>query len=238
VSDGKVSWRRDSILSPDPIVVGGAEGRPLVGVLALQGDFREHRLVLERLGAATREVRQLADLQGLDGLVIPGGESTTIGKLMVEYDLLEGIRSFSRAGKPVFGTCAGLITLSNETVEKHDQPLLGLIDIVARRNAFGRQVHSFEGDLRAPAFGERPLHAVFIRGPWIESAGEGVSVLAEVDGHGVAASQGNVLVTAFHPELTDDTRVHEYFLQMVRRGAKGQTPAPLADLQSREGVVS
>lgn len=238
MSDGTPTKRRDSILSPDPISDRGAEGSPRVGVLALQGDFREHRLVLERLGAVTREVRQLADLQGLDGLVIPGGESTTIGKLMVEYDLLDGIRSFSRAGKPIFGTCAGLITLSSETVEKHDQPLLRLIDIVARRNAFGRQVHSFEGDVRAPAFGERPLHAVFIRGPWIESAGEGVQVLAEVNGHGVAAVQDNVLVTAFHPELTDDTRVHEYFLQMVRRGVGRTVAVRVADPQSREGVVS
>jgi 5'-phosphate synthase pdxT subunit len=238
VRSGNGNRRRDAILSPDPLVVADKSGQPLIGVLALQGDFREHRLILERLGAATREVRQLRDLEGLDGLVIPGGESTTIGKLMVEYDLLEGIRGMSRGGKPIYGTCAGLITLANDTVEKHDQPLLELMDIIARRNAFGRQVHSFEADLRAPAFGERPLHAVFIRGPWIESAGPGVEILAEYQGHGVAALQGSILVTAFHPELTDDTRVHELFLRMVRRRGAACECAAGAHRESREGVVS
>ena len=221
---------------PAPIVAEGAEGCSLVGVLALQGDFREHRVILERLGVATREVRHLADLQGIDGLVIPGGESTTIGKLMVEYGLMEAIRRLSRAGKPIYGTCAGLIMLARSTVGPCHQPLLELMDIVARRNAFGRQVHSFEVDLEAPAFGVEPLRAVFIRGPWIESAGPAVQVLAEHKGHGVAAVQDDLLVTAFHPELTGDTRVHEYFLQMVR-WRRSRPSAAVADQQSREGVV-
>ena len=220
-----------------PIVHEGAEGRSLVGVLALQGDFREHCAILEGLGVATREVRHLADLQGVDGLVIPGGESTTIGKLMVEYELVEAIRSLSRAGKPIYGTCAGLIMLARSTVDHSRQPLLRLMDIVVRRNAFGRQVHSFEVDLEAPAFGAEPLRAVFIRGPWIESAGSDVKVLAEYQGHGVAAVQGDLLVTAFHPELTGDTRVHEYFLQMVRR-RRTRPGAAVANQKSREGAVS
>lgn len=228
--------RRDWILSPDSAVDEGAAGRPLIGVLALQGDFREHRQVIETLGGATREVRHLADLQGVDGLIIPGGESTTIGKLMVEYDLVTAIRSLSQAGKPIYGTCAGLITMARGTVEGHQQPLLELMDIIARRNAFGRQVHSFEVQLSAPALGAEPLPAVFIRGPWIESAGPDVQILAEYLGHGVAAVQDNLLVTAFHPELTGDTRVHEYFLQMVQRRAARPTAA--TDRQSREGVVS
>jgi len=235
----RVDWgaikRADAILSPGPEISAaagdgaGAGHEPLlIGVLALQGDFREHRRVLEGLGAATREVRRPADLEGLDGLVIPGGESTTIGKLMVEYGLVEAIRAFAGEGRPVYGTCAGLIALARDTVEHHDQPLLGLIDIVARRNAFGRQVHSFEVDLPVAELGPEPLRAVFIRGPWIERAGPGVRVLAEYGGHGVAAEEGPVLVTAFHPELTADTRVHRHFLEMARarrsglRGGEGQ----------------
>ncbi len=186
-----------------------------IGVLALQGDFREHRAMLDRLGVATTEIRHPAELDTVDGLVIPGGESTTIGKLMGHYGLIAPIKERAAGGLPVFGTCAGLITVAREIVEG-DQPLLGLIDIVARRNAFGRQVHSGEADLDVPLLGPPPLRAVFIRAPWIESAGPGVEVLASHQGHGVAAREGRVLVTAFHPELTGDTRMHDAFLAMVR----------------------
>ena len=171
--------------------------------------------MLDRLGAATTEIRHPAELDAVDGLVIPGGESTTIGKLMGHYGLIAPIKERAAGGLPVFGTCAGLITLAREIVEG-DQPLLGLIDIVARRNAFGRQVHSFEADLDVPLLGPPPLRAVFIRAPWIESAGPGVEVLASHQGHAVAAREGRVLVTAFHPELTGDTRMHDAFLAMVR----------------------
>jgi len=211
--------RRDAILSPEFDAGGrGAAAAPRVGVLALQGDFREHRAMLERLGATTIEVRRQAELDAADALVIPGGESTTIGKLMVHYGLIEPIKTRAAAGMPVFGTCAGLITVAREIVEG-DQPLLGLIDIVARRNAFGRQVHSFEADLELTPFGPPPLRAIFIRAPWIERAGPGVEILASHQGHAVAAREGWVLVTAFHPELTGDTRMHDAFLSIVRRAS-------------------
>lgn len=208
--------RRDAILSPEFAAGGHAAGSsPRIGVLALQGDFREHRAMLESLGAATAEIRQPAELAAVDALVIPGGESTTIGKLMRHYGLVEPIRERAAAGMPVFGTCAGLITLARQIVEG-DQPLLGLIDIVARRNAFGRQVRSFEADLEIASLGPPPLRAVFIRAPWIESSGSGVEILAKYQGQPVAAREGLVLVTAFHPELTGDTRMHDAFLSMVR----------------------
>ncbi len=201
-----------------------------IGVLALQGAFREHCRALGRAGAAAREVRRWRELEGLDALVIPGGESTTIGKLMVGYQLLEPVRELAAAGLPVFGTCAGLVMLAREVTEGN-QPLLGLMDITARRNAFGRQVKSFEADLEAPLVGKKPFHGIFIRAPWIESAGVDVEVLAEYDGHPVAARQGNMIVTAFHPELTDDLRLHRLFLTMVSssfpemRRAKASGPA-------------
>jgi pyridoxal 5'-phosphate synthase pdxT subunit len=231
--------RRDAILSPE----FGAPDRdiasaPRVGVLALQGDFREHRVVLERLGAVTSEVRRADAVDELDGLVIPGGESTTIGKLMRAYGFVDSIRAFAAAGGPVYGSCAGLIAVARSIVEG-DQPLLGLMDIAARRNAFGRQIRSFETDLDAPALGAAPLKAIFIRAPWIESAGPGVEILASVDGHGVAAREGRILVTAFHPELTDDTRVHEQFLDLVgkfRRERSEQMNAASAPVN--EEVVS
>jgi 5'-phosphate synthase pdxT subunit len=209
--------RLDWILSPEPALdpLGPGAGL-LVGVLALQGDFREHRIVLEKLGALTREVRKPSDLAGLDGLVIPGGESTTIHKLMAAYDLAEPIKAFATGGGVVYGTCAGLITVARETVEG-EPPTLGLMDIVARRNAFGRQVRSFEADLEVAGVEGGPVRAVFIRGPWVESAGVCVDVLAICEGHIVAAREGDVLVTAFHPELTDDTRLHELFIDMIRR---------------------
>jgi 5'-phosphate synthase pdxT subunit len=179
-----------------------------IGVLALQGAFREHARMLRRLGADVVEVRLPGQLEGLDGLAIPGGESTTMTRLAEIYGLDDAIRAFDGA---VFGTCAGMILLDRER--------LGLIDVVVRRNAFGRQVASFETDLDV-AGEDEPVPAVFIRAPWIEEAGPDVEILAEVDGHPVLARQGRVLVASFHPELTDDTRVHERFLELVR-GAVG-----------------
>jgi len=172
--------------------------------------------MLEGLGCATREVRHPRDLVGLDGLVLPGGESTTIHKLMLEHELVEPIRALHAGGGAIYGTCAGLITVARETVEGYP-PTLGLMDIVARRNAFGRQVASFEVDLPVTGVVGAPVRAVFIRAPWIESAGPGVEVLARHAGHAVAARQEGVLATAFHPELTDDARVHELFVAMIRR---------------------
>jgi 5'-phosphate synthase pdxT subunit len=175
-----------------------------IGVLAVQGNFREHASVLRRLGAEPVEVRLPEHLQGLDGLILPGGESTAITRLMHLYGLDEALRTFEA---PVFGTCAGMIVLDREH--------LGLGDFTVRRNAFGRQVHSFEADLDI-GHGDEPVRAVFIRAPWIEDTGPDVEVLAEVDGHPVLARQGRILVAAFHPELTDDTRIHELFLNQVR----------------------
>jgi 5'-phosphate synthase pdxT subunit len=175
-----------------------------VGVLAVQGNFREHAAVLRRLGAEPVEVRLPEHLKGLDGLIVPGGESTAILRLMRLYGLDEALRAFRG---PIFGTCAGMIVLGRDH--------LGLADIGVRRNAFGRQVHSFEADLDI-GHGDEPVRAVFIRAPWIEDAGPDVEVLAEVDGHPVLARQGRILVAAFHPELTDDTRIHELFLNQVR----------------------
>jgi 5'-phosphate synthase pdxT subunit len=174
---------------------------PLVGVLALQGGFAAHARILRGLGADVREVRVPADLDGLDGLVIPGGESTTMTLGIEREHLAEPLRSFS---KPVFGTCAGLIMLDREH--------LAMMDIAARRNAFGRQVRSFEADLEIAGVDGPPLRAVFIRAPWIADHGDAVQILAEVDGHAVAAQQGSLLAVAFHPELGDDTRLHERFL--------------------------
>jgi pyridoxal 5'-phosphate synthase pdxT subunit len=224
--------RLDWILSPEPIVCPDGPGVGLaVGVLALQGDFREHRVLLEGLGASTCEVRHADDLEGLDGLVIPGGESTTIGKLMEAYELVEPVRAFHRGGGVVYGTCAGLITVARGTVEGVPATL-GLMDIVARRNAFGRQVRSFEADLRVEGLGEPPLRAVFIRAPWVETVGPAVDVLATWEGHVVAAREGRVLVTAFHPELTEDGRVHELFIDMIRR-ARSAAAEPAAAAQPR-----
>ena len=188
-----------------------------VGVLALQGGFAAHVRVLRELGAEVREVRTPADLEGLDGLVIPGGESTTM-TLGVEREGLAGpLRELAARGTPVFGTCAGLIML--------DRRHLGLMDVVAERNAFGRQTHSFEADLRFAELGEDPVHAVFIRAPWIAEAGDRVEVLAEVDGHPVAARQGNLLAVSFHPELSGETRLHEQFLASVRAAKEGRAAA-------------
>jgi 5'-phosphate synthase pdxT subunit len=172
--------------------------------------------MLRRLGATPSEVRKPHQLDGLDGLIIPGGESTAIGKLVRAYELEQAILGFEGA---IFGTCAGMILLARDAVDGlPGQPLLGLIDIVVRRNAYGRQVHSFETDLELKGASE-PLRAVFIRAPWIERAGTDVEILAEHDGRPVLAREGRILVAAFHPELTDDTRVHELFCEVVREAA-------------------
>ena len=173
----------------------------MVGVLALQGDFEAHARLLRACGTEPREVRVPAELEGLDGLVIPGGESTVMTLGIEREGLAEPLRDLQAAGTPVLGTCAGLIMA--------DRDHLGLMDIRARRNAFGRQIRSFEADVEVAG---EPMRAVFIRAPWIEEAGEGVEVLAEIDGHPVVARQDNVLVAAFHPELADDPRLHRLFL--------------------------
>src|SRR5919204_4352701 len=181
---------------------------PLVGVLALQGDFEAHAKMLRELGAEAREVRVPADLDGLDGLVMPGGESTTMTLGIAREGLGDPLRDFVRSGKPVLGTCAGMIMLDREH--------LGLMDTLCRRNAFGRQIRSFEEDLDIPGIDGPPVRAVFIRAPWIADAGERVEILASVDGHPVAARQDNMLVISFHPEIAGEDRVHELFLRDVR----------------------
>jgi len=187
-----------------------------VGVLALQGDFAEHATALRRVGVEPVEVRLPRDLDGLDGLIIPGGESTTITRLMQIYDLLEPLRTRVRGGMPTWGTCAGAIVLAREAIGL-GQPNIGAMDIVVRRNAFGRQVDSFEADLPVAAFGDVPYHAIFIRAPTIDGVGPGVEVLARLaDGTAVAAREGTMLASSFHPELTDDPRMHEYFVEMVK----------------------
>jgi pyridoxal 5'-phosphate synthase pdxT subunit len=183
---------------------------PVVGVLALQGDFEAHARVLRALGAEVREVRVPADLDGIDGLVMPGGESTTMTLGIEREGLADPLREF---GKPIFGTCAGLILL--------DRKHLGLMDIVAERNAFGRQLHSFEEDLEFPDVDGGPVRAVFIRAPWIAEHGPDVQVLASVDGHPVAARQGSLMAISFHPELGDDDRLHRAFLDQVLASRNG-----------------
>ena len=187
-----------------------------VGVLALQGAFREHVAAVASLGATAREVRQLKDIDGIDALIIPGGESTTMGKLLNEWNMLEPLRQRILDGMPVYGSCAGLILLCRE-IEDSDQPRLGVLDATVRRNAFGRQVDSFETDLSIPEIGADPIPAVFIRAPVITGVGAGVTVLAEVKGQAVAVRQNNILATSFHPELTPDTRMHSYFLSFCSK---------------------
>jgi pyridoxal 5'-phosphate synthase pdxT subunit len=189
-----------------------------IGVLALQGAFIEHAVVLKRLGAETVEVRLPKDLDGVDGVIIPGGESTTMGKLAVQYQLMEPLRELARAGQPLWGTCAGLIFMAKDV--GRDQPLLGLLDVTVQRNAFGRQVDSFEANINIKGVdGHKLFHAIFIRAPLIESVGAGVDVLARVEKDQaeviVAAQQGNLLATSFHPELSNDDRFHRYFLKMA-----------------------
>jgi 5'-phosphate synthase pdxT subunit len=194
-----------------------------IGVLALQGDFREHIHMLEEAGAQAHPVRLPRDLADVDGVVIPGGESTVMGKLMIAYGLDQPLRDLIARGTPVWGTCAGMILLSRETDNAlAGQPLLAAMNVRTRRNAFGPQRASFESELAVPALGGQPFRAVFIRAPAVEHAGDGVEVLArlddEPDGDGaiVAVRQGNLLGTAFHPEVTEDARFHEYFLRLAR----------------------
>lgn len=186
-----------------------------VGVLALQGAFREHRQALEKLGAEVVEVRKKEHLEGLSGLVIPGGESTTIGKLLIDFGLLDEIKGMAQVGFPVFGTCAGLILLSRE-ISGMQQPTLGLMNMTAKRNAFGRQVDSFEIDLDVKGFDGEPIRAVFIRAPYVEAVADEVEVLATYQEKIVLVQQGNLLAAAFHPELTDDIRLHQYFLDICK----------------------
>ena len=186
-----------------------------IGVLALQGAFIEHEQMLQRLGVETVEVRLPKDLEGCDGVIIPGGESTTIGKLAVQYHLIEPLRELAKSGKPLWGTCAGLIFMAKDV--GRDQPLLGLMDVAVQRNAFGRQVDSFEANLSIKGVdGDKPFHAIFIRAPLIEAVqGTAVALASLPDGRIVAAQQGRLLATSFHPELTPDDRFHRYFLRLA-----------------------
>jgi 5'-phosphate synthase pdxT subunit len=193
-----------------------------IGVLALQGDFAEHIGIFQRLGIAAREVRHPQELADLDGLVIPGGESTTVARLISEFALLEPLRERAQNGFPLWGTCAGMIVLA-QRVSELAWPTLDALAIAVRRNAFGRQVDSFETDLVVPALGQQPFHAVFIRAPIVEEVGDGVEVLATLEnGKAVAVRQANALATAFHPELTEDDRFHRYFVDMVRAHKDGK----------------
>jgi pyridoxal 5'-phosphate synthase pdxT subunit len=192
--------------------------RPLrIGVLAVQGDFAAHSRMLRALGAVPSEVRTPEEMRDLDGLIIPGGESTTITLGMQAAGLDEASRAHHAAGRPILGTCAGMIVCD----DRH----LGLIDAGARRNAFGRQLQSFEAELEVSGIGPDPLRAVFIRAPWIERAGPGVEVLASWEGHPVVVRDGSVLACAFHPELTDDARIHALFMAMVSEAAREREPA-------------
>jgi pyridoxal 5'-phosphate synthase pdxT subunit len=193
-------------------------GRPRIGVLALQGDFAEHAKHLLLVGAEPAEVRLPEDLQGLVGLILPGGESTTMGKLLDRNGLIEPIQQLGQAGFPIWGTCAGMILLGRQVVNGlPDQPLLGLMDLRVVRNAFGRQVDSFCADLKLPILGPKPLAAVFIRAPLAEPLSDAVEVLCRYDGRVVAARQGNLVATSFHPELSPDTRLHAWFLNLATK---------------------
>src|SRR5436305_1825944 len=209
-------------MTPDP--------RLVVGVLAVQGDFAEHAAHLRRAARdldrdiTVREVRTVRDLAGLDGLIVPGGESTTIGKLLVAYGLEQPSRSAAEDGMPVWGTCAGMILLARDIVGGEPDGRIGLMDLTVQRNAFGRQIDSFETDLEFAGLA-RPIHAVFIRAPLVERVGPAAEALATLpDGRVVAARQGNLLATAFHPELTPDTRLHAYFIESCREAARESKP--------------
>jgi len=195
-------------------------GPPVIGVLALQGDVREHLALLAGIGARGRPVRAPAELDAVDGLIVPGGESTVIGKLARRYGLLEPLRERAKAGLPVFGTCAGLIFMARE-VDGPPQHLLGVLDVRVRRNAFGRQVASFEAEFDVKGLDGGPVTALFIRAPWVTELAPGVEVLAEVDGRVVAVRQGNLLGTSFHPELTGEQRFHRQFVELVGDRAGG-----------------
>jgi 5'-phosphate synthase pdxT subunit len=197
---------------------------PIVGVLALQGDVREHTAALASCDVIARPVRRASELDGVDALVIPGGESTTMSKLLDVFELFEPIAGRIKAGMPAYGSCAGMIMLASDVLDgRPDQRSFGAIDMTVRRNAFGRQVDSFEADVSLDGLGDEPFHAVFIRAPWVEQVGEGVTVLGragvpddEGAGRIVAVQQGHLLATSFHPELTGDLRVHRHFVEMVR----------------------
>jgi pyridoxal 5'-phosphate synthase pdxT subunit len=196
---------------------GLASDAPVVGVFALQGDVREHVHALEASGARAVPVRRPAELDGLDGIVLPGGESTTMSKLAVAFDLMGPLQAAVRGGLPAYGSCAGMIMLADRILDgRADQETVGGIDMTVRRNAFGRQVDSFEADLDIAGLPGDPVHAVFIRAPWVESVGPQVQVLATAETRIVAVRQGHLLATSFHPELTGDTRVHQFFVQMVK----------------------
>ena len=184
-----------------------------VGVLALQGDVREHVKIIESLGAEAVAVKKPGELSGIDALILPGGESTTIGKMAVRFGMIDPLRSAIGDGLPVYGTCAGMILLAT-TVSDTDQPLIGGLDVVVKRNAFGRQNESFEAQLDIDGLGS-VFHAVFIRAPWIEKAGSEVEVLSTIDDHPVMVRQGGVLATSFHPELSGDGRIHEMLLDLI-----------------------
>ncbi len=213
-------WMKKSC-SPPAV---GKPGREMkIGVLALQGDFEAHLKMLMRCEVEAIAVRQAAEITEIDGLIVPGGESTAIGKLADLFELTEPIRNRVQNGMPLFGTCAGLIWMARE-IEGSDQPLLGLLDVTVARNAFGRQVDSFEADIPMPLLGDRPLRAVFIRAPYVLQAGEGVQVLARYEDKIVCVQEGNLLGAAFHPELTSDERLHRHFLGMVEITMKGKAP--------------
>ena len=182
-----------------------------IGILALQGAVREHRNILQKLGVETVDILNPSDLEGIDGLILPGGESTTMGKLLVRYKLLEPIKQLGEKGLPILGTCTGLILLAKH-INGSDQYRLGLMDICVERNAFGRQLASFEADMKIPVLGEELFHTVFIRAPYIDKVDMGVQVLLSLEGKILMAEQNNYLVAAFHPELTNDDRLHQYFL--------------------------
>jgi 5'-phosphate synthase pdxT subunit len=207
--------------------------RPLVGVLAVQGAFAEHEEALRAVGADTRQVRRIEHLRGLEGLVIPGGESTTLSLVAGDSGLLRALRAIvAEDAMPVMGTCAGLIMLARRTVAGA-QPLIGALDMTVRRNAFGAQVDSFEVEIEMPFLGVEPVNAVFIRAPWIEEAGQGVEVLASYAGHAVAARQGDIVVTAFHPELTDDRRLHAWFVDRTRARRAGMAKEEASDVRAQ-----
>lgn len=201
-------------------------GTPLVGVLALQGDVSEHQAALERCGASSLAVRTLEQLRAVDGLIIPGGESTTVGKLLVRFDLLEPLRERIAAGFPLWGTCTGMILLAGQVDDGLEgQPLLSAMDIRVQRNAFGRQRDSFQADVALRGIEGGPFPGVFIRAPLVASTGPGVDVLGVLGERVVAVRQGNLLATAFHPELTHDDRFHAYLVRMCRAGGNGRNPA-------------
>jgi len=203
----------------------GVENMTTIGILALQGDFAEHEAVLRRLGVNTRQVRSADDLRALNGLIIPGGESTTFCRLMSDFSLYEPLRAFLKTGSPVWGTCAGMIVLARHASDL-DFPTLEALDIEVLRNAYGRQVDSFEADLDVAVIGAEPFHAIFIRAPVVASVGPNVEVLASVRDERdaqdapVAVREGSLLATSFHPELTADSRFHRYFVEMVKSAGK------------------